>query len=90
MVVHGSSTELYSISRAHGPTIHRIPERLVRAQSRGRCQQVSPKDRRFRRSLAPFQADVTGGCIITPGPRTGSHEAVRSKHKTVASPSHCC
>ena len=79
MVVHGPSTGLQSISRAHGPTIHRIPERLVRAQSRGRCLQVSPNDRRFRRSLAPLQADVTGGCRIMPGPRTTKRCEVNTK-----------
>ncbi len=34
MFVHGPSTGLLSNYRAHGPTIHRILERLVRAQSR--------------------------------------------------------
>ena len=62
---------------AHGPAadLYGIPERLVRARYRGTCQQVPPKDRRYRQSLAPFQSDVTGGCRITPGPRTGSQRS---------------
>ena len=71
LLVHGP------LGPAHGPAadLYGILERLVRARPHGTCQQVPPKDRRYRQSLALFQSDVTGGCRITPGPRTGSQRS---------------
>ncbi len=55
--------------------------RLFARKMTGAClhmvtfQYVSPNDRRYRQSFAPFQAEVTQACRITPWPRTVSHEA---------------